>query len=143
VYKLLTRYLDKRQTLPNDPSVGKGIAMPETKREETKREKDEEIVFEGVVIPRGTRSAKLAAQGITTSDEMGNFLTAIFADTLNGKIILPAPESPNRLSSTMLKGFEHKLSRGLPMKIHAMEPNIKRKHKSKTKQPKEHVLKQN
>jgi hypothetical protein len=97
---------------------------------ETKREKTEDIVFEGVVIPRGTRSAKLAAQGITNSDEMGNFLTAIFADTLNGKIILPAPESSNKVSSTMLKGLEHQLSRGLPMKIQAMESNIKRKSKT-------------
>ena len=110
---------------------------------ETKREKAEEIMFEGVVIPRGTRSAKLAAQGITTSDEMGDFLTAIFADTLNGKITLPTPESPNIVSSKMLKGLEHKLSRGLPMKIQAMEPNIKRQRKSKTRQPKEHVPKQN
>jgi hypothetical protein len=102
---------------------------------ETKREKPEDIMFEGVVIPRGTRSAKLAAKGITTSDEMGNFLTAIFADTLNGKIILPAPESPNRVSSKMLKGLEHKLSRGLPTKIQAMESRIKRK--AKTKQAKE------
>jgi hypothetical protein len=104
---------------------------------EPKREKPEDIVFEGVVIPRGTRSAKLAAQGITNSDEMGNFLTAIFADTLNGKIILPAPESPNRVSSKMLKGLEHQLSRGLPVKIRAMESNIKRK--SKTKSSNEHA----
>lgn len=106
-----------------------------------KREKAADIVFEGVVIPKGTRSAKLAAQGITNTDEVGDFLTAIFADTLNGKIILPKPGSPNRVSSKMRKGLEHKLSRGLPMKIHAMDLKIKRKRKAKTKQPKEQFTK--
>jgi hypothetical protein len=95
-----------------------------------KRSRATEIVFEGVVIPKGTRSARLAEQGITTTEEMSTFLTAIFADTLNGKIILPAPESPNRMSSRMLRGVEQKLSGGIPMKI--QPPTAKRKRKPKT-----------
>jgi hypothetical protein len=100
----------------------------------TKREKHADIVFEGVVIPKSTRSAKLAAKGITNTEEMATFLTAIFADTLNGKITLPAPGSPNKMSSRMSKGLEQKLSRGLPLKIQAS--SSKRKRKSKTEQPK-------
>jgi hypothetical protein len=89
-----------------------------------------EVVFEGVVIPKGTRSERLAKQGITTTEEMSTFLTAIFADTLNGKIVLPAPESPNRMSSRMFRGVEQKLSGGIPMKI--QPPTTKRKRKPKT-----------
>jgi hypothetical protein len=94
------------------------------------RDRAAEIVFEGVVIPKGTRSAKLAEQGIATTEEMSNFLTAIFADTLNGKIVLPAPESPNHMSSRMLRGLEQKLSGGIPMKI--QPSSTKRKRKPKT-----------
>jgi len=114
----------------------KGTGMAAKQRDRTP-----DILFEGVVIPKGTRSAKLAARGITNTDEMGDFLTAIFTDTLSGKIVLPPPESPNRMSSKMLKGLEQKLSRGLPMKIQAS--SIKRKRKSKPKQPKERIPKQN
>jgi hypothetical protein len=95
-----------------------------------KRDRASEIVFEGVVIPKGTRSAKLAEQGITTTEEMSDFLTAIFADTLNGKIVLPAPESPHRMSSKMLRGLEQKLSGGIPMKIHPSSTRRKRKPKT-------------
>jgi hypothetical protein len=105
-----------------------------------KREKPTDILFEGVVIPKGTRSAKLAEKGITNTDEMASFLTAIFADTLNGKIVLPAPESPNHMSSRLLRGLEQKLSGGLPMKIQAS--SNKRKRKPKTQQPKERSSKQ-
>jgi hypothetical protein len=104
-----------------------------------KRDRAADVVFEGVVIPTGTRSAKLAQKGITNADEMGDFLTAIFADTLNGKIVLPAPQSPNRMSSKMLKGLEQKLSRGLPLKIQASSS----KRKPKTDPPKERITKQN
>jgi len=93
-----------------------------------------DIIFEGVVIPKGTRSARLAEQGISTTEEMSDFLTAIFADTLNGKIVLPAPESPHRMSSRKLRGLEQKLSGGIPMKIHPS--STKRKRKPKT-QPNE------
>jgi hypothetical protein len=99
-----------------------------------KRDSATDIVFEGVVIPKGTRSARLAEQGITTTEEMSDFLTAIFADTLNGKIVLPAPESPNRMSSKRLRGLEQKLSGGIPMKIHPS--SAKRKRKPRT-QPSE------
>jgi hypothetical protein len=98
------------------------------------RDRPAEIVFEGVVIPQGTRSAKLAEQGITTTEQMSDFLTAIFADTLNGKIVLPAPESPHRMSSRMLRGLEQKLSGGIPMTIYPS--STKRKRRPKT-QPSE------
>jgi hypothetical protein len=94
-----------------------------------KRAKATEIVFEGVVIPKDTRSARLAEQGITTTEQMSDFLTAIFADTLNGKIILPAPESPNHMSSRMLRGLQQKLSGGIPMKIQPSSTKRKRKPK--------------
>jgi len=99
-----------------------------------KRDRATDVVFEGVVIPKGTRSARLAEQGITTTEEMSDFLTAIFADTLNGKIVLPAPESPNRMSSRMLRGLEQKLSGCIPLKI--QQSRAKRKSKPKT-QPSE------
>ena len=60
-----------------------------------------DIVFEGVVMPKRTPSAKLAARGIMNTDELGNFLTAIFSDTLNGKITLPTPSSSTRVPSKL------------------------------------------
>jgi hypothetical protein len=65
-------------------------------------------VFEGVIIPRGTRSAK---KGITNEEEMGKFLTAVFAETLNGKIILPKPNCGIGVPSRILNGLEQKLRR--------------------------------
>ncbi len=50
-----------------------------------KRAKKAELVFEGVVIPRRTRSAKIAAKGIEDEEDLGRFLTAVFSDTLNGR----------------------------------------------------------
>jgi hypothetical protein len=91
------------------------------------------VVFEGVVIPKGTRSAKLAKKGITNEDEMGNFLTAVFADTLNGKITLPKPSSGIGVPSRILNGVEQKLRRGLPIGIEAMG-NLKRPRRIKAKQ---------
>jgi hypothetical protein len=79
-----------------------------------------DVVFEGVVIPKGTRSAKLAKQGITNEEEMGNFLTSVFADTLNGKIILPKPNAGIGVPSRILNGMEEKLRQGLPIGIQAM-----------------------
>ncbi len=90
----------------------------------TKRSKAGDVIFEGVVIPRRTRSAKIAAQGIANEEDMARFLTAIFADTLNGKIVLPKPDSangPERISN----GAEQKLNRGLPVTIKA-KPKKKR-----------------
>jgi len=83
----------------------------------TRKGKAADVVFEGVVIPRGTRSAKLARKGITDEEEMGNFLTAVFADTLNGKIKLP--KSASGVPSRLLNGMEQKLRRGLPIGIQA------------------------
>jgi hypothetical protein len=79
--------------------------------------KEPDIVFEGVAIPRGTDSAKLAAKGIATVDDMGKFLTALFSDTLKGKIVLPPSKAPNRMSAKLLKGLEQKFSDGLPMAV--------------------------
>jgi hypothetical protein len=98
-----------------------------------------DIVFEGVLIPKGTRSAKLAAKGITNSDELGNFLAAIFSDTLNGKIILPTPSSNARVPSKLLSGLEEKLRQGLPMKIAATKSTPKKVRKPREKQTKEQV----
>jgi hypothetical protein len=93
------------------------------------------IVFEGVVIPNGTRSAKLAKKGITTEEEMGDFLTAVFAETLNGKISLPKPMSGVGVPSRILNGLEQKLRQGLPIGIQA-KGSLKRPRKAKGKQSK-------
>jgi hypothetical protein len=82
-----------------------------------KRTKEPGIVFEGVDIPKGTDSAKLATKGIASVDDMGKFLTAVFSDTLKGKIVLPPVKAPNRMSAKLLKGLEQKFSEGLPMAI--------------------------
>ena len=86
----------------------------------TRKSKPVDIVFEGVVIPEGTRSAKLARKGITNDEEMGKFLTAVFADTLNGKITLPKTAPDVGVPSRILSGLEQKLKRGVPIGIQAM-----------------------
>jgi hypothetical protein len=58
------------------------------------------------VIPEGTRSAMLAEKGITNEEEMANFLTVVFADTLNCKIIF--------------SDLEQRLKQGVPIDIQAM-----------------------
>ena len=80
-----------------------------------KRNGSADVVFEGVLIPRGTCSAKLAERGINDVEEMGEFLTAVFSDTLRGKIKLP-PEV-NRRVSTKMVALEQKLKEGLLMRI--------------------------
>jgi hypothetical protein len=99
----------------------------------TRKSKAADVVFEGVVIPKGTRSAKLAKKGITNEEEMGNFLTAVFADTLNGKIILPKPTSGTGEPSRILSGSEQKLRRGLPIGIQA-KSSVERPRRSKAKE---------
>jgi hypothetical protein len=99
----------------------------------TRKSKAADVVFEGVVIPSGTRSAKLARKGITDEEEMGNFLTAVFADTLKGKITLPKPMSGTGVPSRMLNGPGQKLRRGLPIGIHATG-SFKRPRRSKSKE---------
>jgi hypothetical protein len=89
-----------------------------------KRGKRAELVFEGVVIPRRTRSAKIAAKGIADEEDLGRFLTAVFSDTLKGKIILPKPGSR---PDAKLNGLQQKLKQGLPVTIQANE--LKRKKK--------------
>jgi hypothetical protein len=100
----------------------------------TKKDKTADVVFEGVVIPKGTRSAMLAKKGITNEDEMGNFLTSVFAETLNGKITLPKPQSG--VPPRTINGLEHKLKRGLPIGIQA-KGSLKRPRRFMAKQPKE------
>ncbi len=90
-----------------------------------------DVIFEGVVIPKGTRSAKLARKGITNEEEMGKFLTSVFADTLNGKIILPKPKSGIGVPR-ILDGLEQKLRRGLTVGIQA-KGNLKRPRRPKAK----------
>jgi hypothetical protein len=98
----------------------------------TRKNEAADIVFEGVVIPKGTRSAKLAKKGITNEEEMGKFLTSVFADTLNGKIILPKPKSGIGVPR-ILNGLEQKLRRGLPIGIQAMG-RLKRPRRPKVKE---------
>lgn len=99
----------------------------------TRKSKAAGVVFEGVVIPEGTRSAKLAKKGIKNEEEMGNFLTAVFADTLNGKITLPKPNSGVGVPSRILHGVDQKLRRGLPIGIEGMG-NLKRPRRSKVEE---------
>jgi hypothetical protein len=94
----------------------------------------DDVVFEGVVIPRGTRSARIAAKGITNEEELGNFLTAIFSDTLNGKITLPRPGSGIGGPSKILQGLDHKLKQGLPVTIRANGSRAKKPRNPKAKQ---------
>ena len=86
-----------------------------------------DVVFEGVVIPKGTRSAKLARKGITNEEEMGKFLTSVFA----GKIILPKPKSGIGVPR-ILNGLEQKLRRGLTVGIQA-KGDLKRPRRPKVK----------
>jgi hypothetical protein len=95
-----------------------------------------DIVFEGVVIPRGTRSAKIARKGIKNEEDLGNFLTAIFSDTLSGEIVLPKAASGNSSSAKMLDGLEQKLKQGLPVTIQAVERGQKKPRKPRAKGPK-------
>src|SRR5271156_5047400 len=96
----------------------------------TKAPKAADVVFEGVLIPKGTRSARLASEGISTIDEMGDFLTAVFRDTLNGKIVLP-PKRPPRARVEVPAGAEHKLKRGLPVSMQGKDLRIKRPRRAK------------
>ena len=97
----------------------------------TRKSEAADVVFEGVVIPKGTRSAKLAKKGITNEEEMGNFLTSVFAETLNGKIILPKPGSGIGVPR-ILDGLEQKLRRELAAGIQA-KGNLKRPRRPKVK----------
>jgi hypothetical protein len=99
-----------------------------------RREKAADFLFEGVVIPKQTRSAKIAAKGIANEDDMGRFLTAVFSDTLNGNIILPTPGGRAGVPSRMPDGTEHKLRRGLPVTIQAMKQDSTKKRRTKVKE---------
>jgi hypothetical protein len=91
-----------------------------------------DVIFEGVLIPKDTRSAKLARHGITNEEEMAKFLTAVFADTLKGKIVLPKANSESEGFSPILNGLEEKVKLGLPIGIQAMS-SIKPPRASKGK----------
>ena len=93
-----------------------------------------DLVFEGVLIPKRTQSAKIAAKGITNEEDLGRFLTAIFSDTLKGKIVLPKPAAGGETSSTLLNGVEQKLRRGLPVTIQGIEPKGKKGGKARGKE---------
>lgn len=115
---------------------GEGIVLArtgKTRGSETRNMKSRaaDVVFEGVLIPRDTRSAKLARNGITTDEEMAKFLTAVFADTLKGKIVLPKTNSESERSSPILNGLEEEVKLGLPIGIQAM--SIKRPRGAKGK----------
>ncbi len=87
--------------------------------------KTQDIVFEGVLIPRRTRSAKIAAKGIRDEEDMGAFLTAVFCDTLNGKIVLPRPGARGGKPAKTLNGAGQRLKKGLPVTIQPIDPNRK------------------
>jgi hypothetical protein len=91
----------------------------------------DELVFEGVVIPKRTRSARLAAKGITNEEDFGRFLTAVFSDTLKGKIVLPKPGLRGGASSNMMIGARQKLGRGIPVTIQAKKLKRTRSRKAK------------
>ncbi len=91
----------------------------------------DDLVFEGVVIPKRTRSAKLAAKGIRNEEDFGRFLTAVFSDTLKGKIVLPKPESRGGASTIAMSGARLKLGRGLPVTIQPLQLKRTRKLKAK------------
>ncbi len=107
---------------------------------EKRRGKIADLVFEGVVIPRRTRSAKIAAKGITNEEDMGRFLTAVFSDTLNGKIVLPKPDSRAVMPTRILDGEGQKLRRGVPVTIQPMSPNLKRTRRLRAKRLKTDIL---
>ena len=113
------------------------VSGGETSMARIKRSKKADLVFEGVVIPKRTRSAKIAAKGIANEEDMGRFLTAIFSDTLKGEIVLPKPGSRAGASSKLLDGLEQKLKRGLPVTIQALGPTRKRSRKAKPLKTKE------
>jgi hypothetical protein len=94
------------------------------------RSKAVDVVFEGVLIPKRTRSARLASRGINTIDEMGDFLTAVFRDTLNGEIVLP-PKTAPRVRVKAPADAEHKLKRGLPVSMQGKDLRIKRPRRAK------------
>jgi hypothetical protein len=98
-----------------------------------KRVKADDLVFEGVVIPRRTRSAKIAALGITDEEDMGRFLTAIFCDTLSGKIVLPKPGAPARVPLRNVNAAGQKLKRGLPVSIQPLRAKGKNTRRAKAK----------
>jgi hypothetical protein len=101
----------------------------------TNRDKKTELMFEGVVIPRRTRSAKIAAKGISDEEDLGRFLTAVFSDTIKGKIILP---QPGARANVKLNGVTQKLKHGLPVMI---QPNeLKRGKKRASKGSEESLL---
>jgi hypothetical protein len=102
----------------------------------TKRKKRTDLMFEGVVIPKRTRSAKIAAKGIENEEDMGRFLTAIFSDTLKGEIVLPKPGAHVGASSKLLNDVEHKLKQGLPVTIQSIGPKRRGSSKPKAKPPK-------
>jgi hypothetical protein len=95
-----------------------------------RRSKVADVVFEGVLIPKRTRSARLASKGINTIDEMGDFLTAVFRDTLNGEIVLP-PKTAPRVRPKAPVGAEHKLKRGLPVSMQGKDLRIQRPRRAK------------
>jgi hypothetical protein len=107
----------------------RGMAMARMKRGTT-----DELVFEGVVIPKRTRSAKIAAKGITNEEDFGRFLTAVFSDTLKGKIVLPKPNSRGGGSSNVMSGARQKLGRGLRVTIQPLDLKRTRKLKAKITQ---------
>jgi len=106
--------------------------LAQTRKTRASKSGGDDVVFEVVVLPRETRSAKLAKKGITNEEEIAKFLTAVFADTLKGKIVLPKANSESDGSLRILNGLEEKVKLGLPVGIQATN-SIKRPRPSKMK----------
>jgi len=71
--------------------------------------------------------------GIADEEDMGRFLTAVFCDTLSGKIVLPKPSSPARMSPRIVNAAGQKLRRGLPVSIRPLGAKVKRTRRAKAK----------
>jgi hypothetical protein len=106
--------------------------LAQTRKTRASKREGDDVVFEGVLIPGETRSAKLAKKGINSEEEIGKFLTAVFADTLNGKIVLPKANSESDGYSRILNGLEEKVKLGLPVGIQATN-SVKQRRPSKMK----------
>jgi hypothetical protein len=78
------------------------------------------MVFEGVVILEGTRSAMPARKRITNEDEMGSSEGGIRRHPERQNNFGPSRRPASAYLSRILRGLEQKLKRGAPIGIQAM-----------------------
>jgi hypothetical protein len=70
-----------------------------------------DLVCEGVIIPKRHALGEAGQEGDYQRRGDGEVSDAVFAETLNGKIILPKPNSGIGVPSRILNGLEQKLRR--------------------------------